>query len=76
MDSLGLDDQILLLEAIRRFFPQSENKEIVLPMICQWYNERASQFLPASESRAIISSLFDIPQRSANIKVPRPFTLS
>jgi hypothetical protein len=76
MEGLELDNQILLLEAVRRFFPQAENKEIVLPMICQWYNERATQFLPASQFRDILSTLFDIMQRSANDKVMRPFTIS
>jgi hypothetical protein len=76
MDNLSVDNQILLLEAIRRFYSQSDNKEIVLPMACQWYNEKATQFLVASEFRDIVASLFEIPQRSANIKVQRPFTIA
>ena len=73
MDALEVDNQILLLEAIRRFYPQSDNKEIVLPMIFQWFNERSSQFMPTSQLDEIVRSLFDVPQKTANIKVSRPF---
>ena len=59
MDKLSPDNQIILFEAIRRYYPQSENKEIVLSMIFQWYNEHATQFLPAKELRAICMDYYD-----------------
>jgi hypothetical protein len=74
MDGLELENQILLLEAVRRFFPQSENKELVMPMICQWYNERATQFLPAAQFRDMLTALFDISPKVSGFK--RPFTVT
>lgn len=76
MERLEIANQIILLEAVRRFFPQSENKELVVPMIHQWYNEHATQFLPASEFRDMLTECFllEVPQKTANYKFARPFS--
>ncbi|KAK8883335.1 hypothetical protein M9Y10_045985 [Tritrichomonas musculus] len=74
MEELEIENQILLLEAVRRFYPQSENKELVLPMIFQWFNERSTQFVPTTQLDEIVRSLFKVPQKTANIKLPRPFS--
>ena len=74
MEELDVDNQIILLEAIRRFYPQAENKEIILPMIFQWFNERSTQFVPTTQLDEIVRSLFGVPQKTTNIKLPRPFS--
>lgn len=70
MEALSPDNQIVLFEAIRRYYPQSENKEIVLSMIFQWYNEHSTQFLSAKELRSICMEYYDfnkqIAQTNAN----------
>ena len=73
MEELEIENQVILLESVRRFLPQSENKELVIPMANQWYNERASQFLPASAFRDIVGSLYDIRPRGT-MKHARPFS--
>ena len=73
MESLTIESQILLLESVRRFLPQSKNKELVLPLANQWYNERSSEFLPASVFREIVASLYDLRQRSATVNRVCPF---
>lgn len=74
MDNLEPENQILLFEAIRRYFPETENKELVIPMIVQWFNERSSQFVPATELDSIIRSLYDVSKGSPASKVARPFS--
>lgn len=74
MENLDVDNQIILLEAIRRFYPQAENKEIILPMIFQWFNERSTQYVPTTQLDEIVRSLFKVPQKTTNIKLPRPFS--
>lgn len=74
MDELETENQIILLQAIRLFYLESENKEIVLPMIFQWFNERSTQFVPSAELNDIIRSLYEVPQKSVSIKAARPFT--
>jgi hypothetical protein len=74
MDRLEVDNQIILLEAVRRFWPQSENKELVLPMACQWYNEHSTHFLIASVFHDIVASLYEIPQGNSGT-VSRPFSI-
>ena len=76
MDDLNPGNQIILLEAIRRFYPQSENKAIVLPMIFQWFNERSTQFIPSAQLDEIIRSLYQVPQKTVNLNVSRPFTFT
>lgn len=74
MDELETENQIILLKAIRLFYLESENKEIVLPMIFQWFNERSTQFVPTTELNEIVRSLFEVPQKSISIKAARPFS--
>ena len=59
MEKLSPDNQIILFEAIRRYYPQSENKDIVFSMIFQWFNEHSTQFVTAKELREICSDYFD-----------------
>ena len=76
MEKIYPENQIILFEAIRKYYPQSENKEILLPMIFQWFNERSSQFIPASELKEICCTLYDFSSKHSKIgeqKVIHPF---
>jgi len=72
MDSITVDNQIILFEAILKFFPQSENKDLVIPLIFQWFNERSTQFVPAPELREICTTLFEFNKSNQN-KTSVPF---
>ena len=67
MEKLSPDNQIILFEAIRRYFPQSENKDIVFPMIFQWFNEHSTQFVPAKELRDICADYFDFNKQNQQV---------
>lgn len=59
MEKLDVENQIILFEAIRRYYPQSENKDIVFSMIFQWFNEHSTQFVTAKELRNICMNYYD-----------------
>lgn len=75
MDKLSPADQILLFEAIRKYYSQTDNKEIVIPMIGQWYNERSKQYLPSSEIRNICHKYYDFNKTTNHIPNSGTFQL-
>ena len=62
MDTLDVDNQIVLLLAIKKCYKISVNKELVMPLIFKWFNEHSTQFIHASQLTAIVKSIFEVTQ--------------
>lgn len=75
MDVLDVENQIILILAVRKFFKLSENKELVMPLIFKWFNERSTQFIPANELNIIIKSTFEVSQEKNMKQLIRPFDI-
>jgi len=71
MEEIDVDNQIVLLLAVKKFYKLSENKELVMPLIFKWFNEHSTQFVPANQLTAIVKSIFEVPQEKI---VPRPLS--